>query len=211
MIHESPVVIDGHNCEVFAFVTGKDPEKGIIDENIIERFYIDLERGGHTIKFEWCRGSRVLARIVDIRLEQFQDRKGRSVWLPVYGHFEAGEDLGRPMNTEIVSVMRGSIRINTGLTDDHFRLRFKDGSLIKDGVREFRSDQAVAKNPVNLEQAEEQLRQQIREAETQEKELKATSLARGGGWSTMTWLPWTVALLMTVALCILLIRQRMRA
>jgi len=214
VIHEGTADVDGHSCEVFSFVWGKDFEKPITDASGVERFYLDFQRGGHPIKVEICTGSRIEARIVGIKLESFQDREGHAVWLPVYGRYEAGDRVGDPpTNTEIISVMRGSVRINAGLSDEHFRLRFKDGTPIKDGVthKVVRSGKDVSEPPVNLAQAQEQLRRQIQEAEAQGKELRANSLARGGGWTNVTWLPWTVALLMTIVLCVMLIRQRMGA
>lgn len=223
-VHEGTQSVEGQPCEVFSFVYGPDYLKGSSDRNMTERFYLDFERGGHAIKVEFHRGSKLEWRIKDVRLESFVAADGKKVWLPVYGRFEgllslADRKAGTPMvyvdyptNQETISIMKGSVKINSDLSDEHFRLRLKDGTLIKDGVtgKVIRSGKDVDAPPENLAHAQERLQNQIRDAEAQGKEVTASSLARGGGWSSLTWVPWTVALVMTVGFCIMLVRQRMR-
>ena len=38
VIHEGTAEVDGHSCEVFAFIMGKEFEKSITDANIVQRF-----------------------------------------------------------------------------------------------------------------------------------------------------------------------------
>lgn len=224
-MHTGTATVDGRTCEVFSFVIGPDYEKGSSEKNRTYRFFLDLERGGHAIRVEILKGSNLDVRIVDVVLERFKGDDGVQVWLPVRGRYEAlvsqiGSGRGSrltyvdyPTSSEVVSVIKRSLRINSGVSDDQFRLRFKDGTLIKDGItgKSIRTGREEAKRPENLVQAQQRLNGFIREAEAQGKEVTASSAAREGSWTSTTWIPWAVALGVTLLCGMVLVRQRMGA
>lgn len=195
--------VSGRRCIVVTFTF-------VNNDNFVCRFWIDFERGGHAVKYEMLQGNSVSQRAFDIGLERFKDSQGHEVWLPVSGTWEAygaidgskdGE--GRPVigseptNRETYVVLPESVRVNTGLKDERFSVRYRPGTLITNQLKQvqFKFGQTVppGKKITNKYDAEANLKEQLRLADLQKDELKASSWERSGpGW--IDWLPWMTAI-----------------
>lgn len=202
MIHEGDEVIDGHKCEIFSFIMGKDFETSTVKNAAgLMRFYLDMQRGGHALKFEMLAGGEIVSQVVDINLEEFTTQNGLKFWLPVSGKFEgifpkntkSNENYkpGSVVNQETYFVMRGSVKINKSPDEKSFILKLKDGTVITDKInnKRMRAGANVKSEPVNLEQAEAKLKELIKEGEIKGQEVTAKSVARGGDDSFTSWLP----------------------
>ncbi len=136
-----------------------------------------MERGGHPLKAELIIANEINWQVGGIQLEQFATPTGAKFWLPTSGRFEAlfprnskseGEyKPGEVVNLETYSVMKGSVKINKLPDDKMFILKLKDGTVITDKIKNKRTRQGetVKSKPVNLEQAEAQLKALIKEGE----------------------------------------------
>jgi hypothetical protein len=116
--------VDGRNClrvELDSALLGRPEGRDRF------RMWIDMARGGHPLKVDTLRQGRVAARSQKIRLEQYPDAKGASVWLPASGQFESfiwgskdkkGIDYyTQPVLVETYGIVTGSVVINRGLSD----------------------------------------------------------------------------------------------
>jgi hypothetical protein len=199
VIQEGFEEISGHRCIVVKFTF-------ILDNALMLRFWIDLERGGHALKYEMMQGKGVSMRAFNIKLEQFKDSHGQAVWIPVSGIWEAYGSIdgtvdgkGRPVigseptNRETYVVLRESVRVNTGLKDDRFSVKYRAGTLITDKLRrvQYQFGQTVSpgKKITSSYDAEANLKEQLRLADLQKDELKAASGERAGA-TWVDWLPW---------------------
>lgn len=218
LVHEGDTVIDNHKCEIFSFVMGKDYETTTIkNASGLFRFYLDMERGGHPLKAELIIANEINWQVGGIQLEQFATPTGAKFWLPTSGRFETlfprnskyeGEyKPGEVVNLETYSVMKGSVKINKLPDDKMFILKLKDGTVITDKIKNKRTRQGetVKSKPVNLEQAEAQLKALIKEGEMNGQEVKATSIAKGGGGTFTSWLPTILSVFATVVLIVSLV------
>ena len=89
MSNQKSEVIDGHECLVVTFTrdlsNGANP-----DAKYVERVWIGLGRGGHPLKREvYLRGGYLANRMDDVALQQFEDRRGTKIWLPISGVYES--------------------------------------------------------------------------------------------------------------------------
>ena len=202
---EGSEIIDGHQCLVvkFSFVP---------DSQHTQRFWIDLERGGHVLKYEQLIGNYVRMRAYDIALVQFKDSQGHAIWIPVSGIWEAYESFDKDKsstigkkatNRETYTVLPESVRLNTGLKDDRFSVKFANGTLITDKLRrvqyQFGQTVPAGKKTTTPFDAEASLKEQLRLADQQKDELKAASWERAGS-TWFDWMPW-----LTVSVSMLLI------
>ena len=115
--------VDGHQClrvridRYPRIVQRKKPT---------ERMWIDMERGGNPLKIEWLADEKVEMRTRDIKLERFPIQEGGHAWIPVAGIAESfvwGSDYYEtPIIRETYGVVRGTVKINKGLSDRAFRL-----------------------------------------------------------------------------------------
>ena len=215
LVHEGDQVIEGHKCEIFSFIMGKDFEIASVKNAAgLIRFYLDMQRGGHALKSEILAGGEIVSQVVDIKLEEFTTQDGAKLWLPVSGKSEgifpknakSNENYkpGAVVNQETYSVMRGSVKINKSPDDKAFTLKLKDGTVITDKMnyKRSRAGANVKSEPVNLEQAESQLKALIKEGEIKGQEVTAKSVARGGGKSWTSWLPIILTSIATLSLII---------
>ena len=199
VIQEESEPVAGRQCIVVKFIF-------VPDNKLSLRFWIDLERGGHVLKYEEMQGKEVRARAYDVSLEQFKDSQGQAVWIPVSGVWEgyvAVDKEGPPTigkkatNRETYTVLKESVRVNTGLKDDRFSVKFANGTLITDKLRraqyQFGQTNPPGKKITTSFDAEASLKEQLRLADQQKDELKAASWERSGT-SWVDWMPWlTVA------------------
>jgi|GEM_PF-5633017 len=205
MIHEGTREVDGHLCEVVSFLMGPGYEKNVVtDKMIVDRYFLDLNRGAMPIRVETWRNGEMIEKTSDIVLEKFEAEDKKSIWLPVSARHESlttARDreqipelkLGAPYRVETFVILRGSVRLNSGVKDDQFVLRFPDGALITEksvNTRRQARTKATLPPPINLKEAQSELEAKLKEGEETRTEIVATSVARNTSSN-----PWTFALL----------------
>ncbi len=211
--------VDGHLCEVVEFSHDRVPDM-TAEIASVERFWIDLGRGGNALRREYYAGRKNLSkRMHSITLTSYDAGEGRTAWVPVGGAFDGFGREGpnresiyddEPTYSELVTVLAGSVRVNTGLGDDRFTVKYKDGTFVTDRLKqsqyEFRQARPPREVPLSRAEAEQQLKEQLADADRQRDELRATSAARSGpGWSY--WLPLGTSLAALVAVVALIGRR----
>jgi hypothetical protein len=90
-------------------------------------FWMDMERGAHPLRVDDYDEKGLMARTDRVALERFDTPGGGSVWLPVECVLE-GFRWGDTIHDEAVmratlSVVRGSVSVNRGLSDALFKVR----------------------------------------------------------------------------------------
>jgi hypothetical protein len=213
LVHQGDAMIDGNKCEIFSFVMGKDYETiSVKNAALVFRFYLDMERGGHAIKYEMLLANEIVQQIIDIHLERFKSHTGDEYWFPVSSRFEGimtknsrSKEKFKPgtvINLETYSVMQGSIQFDKKPDDGKFKIRLKDGTLITDKIKNKQTKQGEKDRPASetLEQAQARLIELIREGEEKGTEISAGSMARGGGSSIMKRIPYTIGILSVTVL-----------
>lgn len=204
LIHGGTEMIDGHRCEVISFLWGRDMD-------LIDRYWIDLERGGFPIKRERLQhGAKTVTARTTIDLGQFPVKPGKSIWLPRHGVHKIDPDSSEgPSTIEEISMLPISLRINAHPPDSLFTVKFRAGTPVTDTLRRVQFEWGQDRRPVAIShaQAEDRLKEHLREAEAQGDELKASSTARGGR-GTEAWLPWVIALTALAVLGGVVIRRR---
>lgn len=113
--------VEGHRCLVVQFNMYADKS---VEGDPVHRFWIDMERGAHPLKYELISGKDTEARVHRIVLESLPTEDKKQVWLPIRGEYQ---EFGRgsflstsPHFVETYSTVNGSIRINQGLADSIF-------------------------------------------------------------------------------------------
>ena len=207
--------LGGRPCHVISFTFGVDP---LDQENSkVERYWIDLERGGHVVQRERSRKRKLIDR-AKVESKQFKapEAVAKPIWLPYHGIIETylAEEGDQVVHvdkpTQIVNIwlLPDSLKFPVTLPDSRFSVKYKPGTPITDSLRqaayEFGQDRRPpAKTPV---EAQKRLEEHLAEADAQKDELKASSAARGGpGWAG--WLPWTTAAGAVGLLAVVLVRR----
>ncbi len=180
-----------------------------------QRFWIDLRRGGHTVRYEDYAAGNILVSRVDIKLDSFKVN-GKEVWMPVSAVAEGHSELKdgkpyypkEPTSTEIIYINAGTIVFNTRPGAETFKISYKPGTPISDSLRKLEYEfgrQKVGPTVSKLE-AEAMLKEQIAKAEAQKAELSVASSADSTDWS-----PWAACCFGMLALgssLVLLIQRR---
>lgn len=185
--------VDGHRCLRFSIVIPpgtSDPAKGSL-----ERFWVDLERGGHMLKYELINSGRLWMRKENIELAEFSVPGGGRIWFPVRGEvvgfYGPNGPVEEPVVREIYGLVRGSLAFNRGLPDARF-------SMDWDGAKAASTDFALMKEEydltpktgamiplTNLTDIQNHLDEKMVEAERQAKMLEASPPARRA-WNSTT-------------------------
>lgn len=125
--------IGGHKCLHISVVL--NPDRAADSEPVMDRFWIDMKRGGHTLKRERRYGFKLLFRVQNIKLEEFTIPGGKKIWFPVHGEFESfnphdrlrGEELSdAPVLRDTYDVIKDSLLVNQGIPDSRFSVFAKD-------------------------------------------------------------------------------------
>ena len=94
-------------------------------------FWVDMERGGHPLKYETRRGEEVVNRTDQIVLKRFSASGAPDIWLPVSGRYQtftAGEKVFKsPFFEETYSVVGKTVFLNSGLKDFQFDVFRQEG------------------------------------------------------------------------------------
>ena len=208
-------MIDGHPCHVISFTFGAVPSD--IKNCLVERYWIDLQRGAHALRREQSENGKLMSRTT-VELKQFNasDRSGRKIWLPYHGIGEGylfGDSKKTTYEADPTQVtdtwlLPDSLKFPADLPNSRFSVKYKPGTPITDSLRQaayqFGQDRRPpAKTPI---EAQKRLEEHLAEADAQKDELKASSAARGGaGWAG--WLPWATAIGAVATLLVVLIRR----
>jgi hypothetical protein len=218
--------LNGKPCLVVRIRETDDP-KAPDDVTLTNRFWIDLERGGHVVRHEQWIGGKRLQATLNIRLDEFCAPSGKRVWLPVFGQFESYVTsnpnvrnspivyTNDPVVSETYDLLEYTLRLERGLKDGDFSVKAKPGDVVSDQLRkaryEFgqylvRGEAERKKRRVADSEIQQNLDRMLDDSEMLARELKASSPLRGGpGWSH--WLPWGIAALASVSLVVLLVRR----
>ena len=179
--------VDGHRCAVVRLDVIKGPE---ITHS--KKFWIDLDRGGNPLRVEYYWDSTVICRIDGIHLESVLPADGeKALWIPVSGvvkgfEWEGRRDESNPPVVEKLSIVAGSIRLNTGIPDSFFTIK---GSASDRGP--FRITSVAPPDPVkgsgprfrtDAEGTRERLEQMLADADEQSEMIEASSTSRQA-WS----------------------------
>lgn len=221
MRHVGAEMIDGHRCEVIEFSNDGIRDWETSEKAHVEKFWLDLARGGYALRREvrWGRPnlSYCLERVV---LSRFELPNSKIAWLPTSGvesvHARATPIAGqfeyssKPVSALSLYVLRPSVQFNQGLRDADFELKVPVGTVVNDNYRrlryEFGRPKPDAPRPT-LNEAQAQLKKTLADANDQAKELKATSRDRAGsGW--LGWTPWASTGLAVIVIVFLLIQRR---
>ena len=190
-------LVDGQRCLRIRIDTDPDSYPG--DKHPSHRFWIDMARGGHPLKYEWLEGESARLRAHDIRLESFpRPGGGREIWFPVSAVVDTfcwgGQIYAEPIFQEHYGVVAGSLKINQRLSDRAFRLETASettGSPFLAGARQaFRAEtERIAREPsepIDPKSVQERLDRELAEADRQSRMLNASSTASGPrNWASL--------------------------
>ncbi len=119
------------------------------------KYWIDLKRGGHVLKHERYRGSNLIGRTDKVVLASLQSSRGQQIWLPIHAEFDTFWWLKgyseTPLFHETYNVVRGSVVLNSGLTDERFSVEWKghkaETAQLKRARQEFASTPRAPETP----------------------------------------------------------------
>ena len=186
-------------------------------EQVTDRFWIDLQRGGHVVLRESYAPGKVLMGRVIIKLAPLK-HEGVDVWMPISGEGEGHGALKdgkpavskQPTSIETVYLVGGTLEFNNHHDPSVFTMSYKPGTPISDNLRQVQSDfgrQTLVAKPTKTE-AETMLREQVAKAEEQRQELRAGSPTAGFPWSTV--LVWAFGGSVVVLSIVLLVQRGRR-
>jgi hypothetical protein len=153
-----------------------------------DRFWIDMERGGHPLRYEMIVGKAVRVRIDRIKLERMNLERTDYIWMPVTSTAETflweNTDYPYPIFRETYGMVTGSFRMNRGLPDRAFSVKSMLASN-QDSTRlpfrrEYERTPAFRTDPQGVQQRLDRL---LREADRASKQLDASSPARSWDWT----------------------------
>lgn len=178
--------VDGRRCLRVQFEAV--PGAVIADAPVI-RFWFDMERGCHPLRVEHLRGSSLEMCTLHVRLDRVSLPDGKQVWFPMYG--ETDYFLGRdgvskiPLLHETNSVVKGSLRLNQGLTDKRFTVGWKGSKPSSAALERIRLDFKHAPIPpappefsTDAASVRERLDKNLAAAEAQARQVEASSVMR---------------------------------
>jgi hypothetical protein len=155
----------------------------------IDRLWVDLERGGHPLRYEKYRDDKLTMR-TDISLARVNSR-GRDYWLPVSGLVETflwGSTYhSEPIYRETYQVVAGSVVLNAGLSDGAFAVTKETGVDEGELASQFRARTPLPEPPpqrTDPEGVRERLEAELAEADRQAAMLQASAPSRD-------WWSWT--------------------
>ena len=178
--------VDGHRC---LRVQLDVLPNLILAEKPYTRFWIDLERGGHPLKVETYRGPNLERLVRDISLARFPTEDGKSVWFPIRGvqdSFLWSDEYRKDPNVrESYAITTSTLRINQGLSDDHFSVLYRAPNMppaLRDLRAKYVADPPLRSDPASVQK---RLDEKLREADQQAEGLDASAAAGvGEGWFT---------------------------
>jgi MYXO-CTERM domain-containing protein len=172
--------VDGHRClKVQLNDVPGSPAPGYV----FYRFWIDLERGGHPLKYEMVVNSEVRARIDGIKLERVEPPAQPPVWMPVTATVETflwGEKhYSYPLFRETYRMINGTLQVNRKPADSEFVARPKAEPPVNAKLLTFRSEyeRPFRTDPVSVQNRLDAL---LKEADAMSAQLDASAPAHAG-------------------------------
>jgi hypothetical protein len=183
--------------------------------SLLHRYWIDLRRNGHVVRFEGYAPGKIMNSRIDIKLASFKIDNAE-VWMPVFGE---GRGYGAlvdkkpivtkdPTSLETIYVVDGTMEFNRHPGRDVFTIKYKPGTPISDNLRQMTSEygqQKIGLKPTKVD-AEKMLNQQLAKAEEQKEELVVASTSGGFDWAG--WAAWGMGALLLVSLIALGVQRR---
>ncbi len=212
--HEGWEVVDGHRC----LKASLNPNPGVPPDNLLlEKLWIDLERGGHVLRLEHHHQGHLRLRLSDVELRELPMPSGDLVWLPIHGRVESfgwqvtsGKKpslkwFRAPQVREEIHFMAASAKLNQGVTAEAIKVQFEQGMPVHGTHQPSQTDDLQL--PVPVHEAQNLLDQSLLAADAQLGEFRAISRARSR-WSWGTILPATFAVMGLVVLAWLAYLQK---
>ncbi len=178
--HEGVEKVDGHECQVVAFYF---PDKKWPHQ----RFWIDVNRGGHSLKRELYGDEGRLATRTSVRLRKFQCATGGAdpgVWLPASGDHEvypSAETASRttadprsPWSATHLDVIPTTVECKVRFPDSVFVINYRPGTPVSDalrGVMQEYGQQLAGKKRITRREAESLLEEQLKATADQREDL----------------------------------------
>ena len=174
-------IVDGRNCLRVDFTQG----------SLKNSYWIDVERGSNPLKYEFSVTEKLRMRAHSISLASVPGKSGDRFWLPVSGVRDSflNDNLtysSEPVVTESYKIVDGSIKINQDLPDRRFSIKYSSApqtALMKRAKSEFATQTLPA---IDLGSIDDKLKRLLNEADSQSRQLEATSPAREPwSWTTV--------------------------
>jgi len=131
--------IDGHRC---AHLEVDDNPGSPIPSRLF--LWVDIERDGHILKQEYHNDNTLWSRIENVQLGEFPLPRGGKVWLPVGGEYSSFLNnttfKATPVFHEVHHLVRGSVRLNQGLRDERFSIRWGGNKVESPDLKKARGD-----------------------------------------------------------------------
>jgi hypothetical protein len=184
-----------------------------------QKFWIDLRRGGHVVRWEsFARGGELVGRS-DIELRSFP-LGDQAVWMPVRGVIESHNAFkdgkayypAEPTSVETIQVVASTMAFNKHPGPETFSIKYKPGTPISDNLRkleyEFGQQRPTIEPGTTMPraEAEKMLNEAIKKAEQQKSELVVASSSEGISW--ISWLAWGCGAVLVAASTVLVIQRR---
>ncbi len=200
--------LDDTECIVVRFRLLYPDDPTPKEKSLSEIFWVDLNRGGHVLRHERRVDDVNLASVTAVRLQRFEPRPGRLVWLPSSGKVENLVDvskdlkpiyLANPVNYSTYDLLPATLRFDQGLKDGVFSVKARPGDAVSDQVRKARYEfgqymvrpTTVTRNPTDAE-VKAELERMLKDSKVMATELKASSPAQEESAWWAHW-PWAVA------------------
>ena len=206
--YEGRQKLDGRECVVARFrliLDGDDSTPR--DQTVSLLFWIDLERGGHVVRFEERYRGDNLAQLTTVDLGRFDRGNGQASWIPTSGKIEnriTSQEkklvfLKEPILLTTYTLIPMTIRFDQGFKDDAFSVEAKPGDAVSDEIRKARYEfgqymvrpKAMIKRPTDTE-IKANLDKMLKDSAAMGDELRASSPLRDGPSLSSYW-PWAVA------------------
>jgi hypothetical protein len=178
--------IDGHRCAHIEF--NPHPGKG---GRVLQELWVDLERGGHTLRIRNSDGNDTVYGVDEIRLAEFDLPSGERIWFPVRGRHdryygESGQYSREPVVQTTTYILNGTLVFNQGLGDGVFRVKADRFRPAFTPARDEVARRADRGSVADLESAERALDEKLAEFSGRGPGLDAARATRAeaSAWST---------------------------
>lgn len=132
--------VAGRRCSVVSFARTSKSKHVFVD-----RYWIDFERGGNALRYEYTVSGHPWLSINNVKLERIATPGAGDVWFPVHAEVDtfAADWLMKGVKpahfVEVYDLVKGSLVLNSGLTDDRFRIGSVGASVTGESIQEARS------------------------------------------------------------------------
>lgn len=168
-------VVSGRSCLAIDLV----PVSG----GSAESFWIDLERDGHPLQWEYRSRDDLLRKITDVALQQVSLSPDSRIWLPVWGRYLNYKDvstvLQKPVREETMGIVKGTLLLNQHPDKSRFDLSYRAEEA--DAPPEWKrhaAESRTARLELSRLTPTQRLERMLEKANEQEIELRASTPSR---------------------------------